>query len=153
MSAFRISLTLMLCLPVTLNAEAPPEWITQPIVIVELRSYGEQPQDMVELLLPFVANLGFTGTMNSTPLREAGINRAMLRYSDGDLIGFHRAFNCVVLEYFVTRPWRPLRGGPSSKERGQTFKTSLSSFLRGLPTPRLSTHYLDWGSTFCAHAP
>lgn len=153
MSALRICLTLMLCAPVTLNAEALPDWITQPVVIVELRSYGEQPQDMIELLVPFVANLGFTDTINSPPLRDAGINRAMLRYSDGDIVGLQGAFNCVVLEYFVTRPWRPLRGGPSSKERAQMFNASLTAFLRGLPTPRLSTHNLEWGSTFCAHAP
>jgi hypothetical protein len=131
----------------------PPDWLVQPVVIVELRSYREQPQDMIELLVPFVANLGFTDTITSPPLRDAGINRAMLRYSDGDVAGLQGAFNCVVVEYFVTRPWRPVRGGPSTKERAQTFETSLTAFLQGLPTPRLSTRHLDWGATFCTHVP
>jgi hypothetical protein len=153
MSILRVLLALMLCVaPITLNAEVP-DWLFRPVAIVELRSYGEQPQDMIELLVPFLANLGFTATITSAGIRDSGINRAMLRYSDSDVVGMRGASNCVVLEYFVTRPMRPLHGGPSSKERAETFTAALTLFLRELPTPRLSMRNLDWGAAFCAHAP
>lgn len=154
MNPLKISLIVMLTYPAVLGAEAPPEWIAQPVVIVELRSYGEQPQNLIELLVPFVVTLGFTDGNRSQALRDSGINQALMRSTDGDLVGLRGdSFNCVVVEYFVTRPWRPLRGEPSTKERGQSFKNSLEMFLRGLPTPRVSMHYMEWGSTLCAHAP
>ena len=139
----------------TLNAQAAPSgWeTTVPEVAIELRSYGEQPRDLVELLVPFVANLGFSVRVNSSSLRDPGINQALVRESDGDIVAlWGKGFNCVVVEYFVI--WqRNLKADSLAAKRAQIFETALDRFLRGLPAPRLSMHTLEWGSAYCPAQP
>lgn len=119
----------------------------QPDALVLLSSYGEQPNDLIELLVPFLAKRGFAADRprqvdpGGAALASFTNSAAVLALRDFIIAGGR--FNCVLVAYYSSsyeRLTRPANGVLRSAQ----FRIDLEAFLQSLPTPRVSTRDIDW---------
>ena len=136
-AALAAALLLVVVAPATSSLAEPGG-----LLALELRSYPEDPRDLVALLIPFLAKLNFAEKLPREPW-PGGIVRAFLLGTSGDIIDLTGQRGCVVVVLEATL----LPTGPEKRARSsrvQEFRTALHAFLGSLPTPRLSAKDVEW---------
>ncbi len=144
-----LAMTSLLASPPSATAPARPAPNAE--TVIELRSYGEYPRDMIELLVPFVARLEFA-EVRITTKSPPGVAAAAFVAADGDFLIVTGRFNCIVVAYFARWPYRTSRG-PTARDRADSFRAELDGFLARLPTPRLDWSEVIWGENHCQGMP
>ena len=122
--------------------------VTQPDALVLLTSYGEKPNDLIELLVPFLAKHDFA---MDRPRRIDDKGVASASFQNTDALGYDKDFivvagryNCVIVAYFSS-PYERLSRPVNGILRSAQFRVDLEGFVQSLPTPRLRTEDIVWG--------
>jgi hypothetical protein len=124
------------------DSAKPPPTPPQPDAAVEIRSYGEAPANLRELLIPFLARLDFGESKRYHFASDQHV-ASDFRRTDGDRVYMLGGSNCLVVGYFSTRhPATPAALSPS--DRAHRFIAELKDFLEALPTTRPIAHDTLW---------
>jgi hypothetical protein len=133
------------------SAAAPPSRPPPRVeLIFEIRSYGEQPRDIVALLVPFLAKLRFSRAQRPSSMKIPDGAEAFGRL-DGDFVITSGRFNCILIAYYSGYPGLG-PDGAVPKDRAGAFAANLLDFLDGLPTPRPQPRQVTLGSKYCSDA-
>jgi hypothetical protein len=120
-----------------------------PEVEVEIRSYGESPWALTDLLATFFAtrNFGFdrpNGTSDDGLFFAVFSNIAWDDPAHRDALLITGKFNCIAVTYYSMTYYSALRRrtytDPKGLDRASDLMVALKEFLRGLPTPRLEVN-------------
>lgn len=116
-------------------------------MVLEVTSYGEQPRDLLALLVPFFAKNLYANPLKLRPdmAQEA---TAAFEHPSGDFVVTSGRFNCVVVAYYSLLPGKDA-SGLIARERAGRFQLALMDFLEGLPTPRPVPREVTFGSQHC----
>lgn len=121
----------------------------QPDALVMLSSYGEQPNDLIELLVPFLARHEFAidrpRRVDDNGVATANFVSAASHAYGRDSIYVSGRYNCIVLAYYSS-PYERLRRPVDGIMRSAKFRMDLEGFVQSLPTPRLRTQDLTLGT-------
>ena len=135
--------------PFPVPKPAPPPAPLQPDALVEIRSYGEAANELIELLVPFLAKQHFGSDRPRRHDRTGVVSAVFVGPSrpgvGGDFIVTTGTYNCVLLAYYTApgeRSGRPADG----IGRAVQFRIDLEGYLRNLPTPRVATQDIAWES-------
>jgi hypothetical protein len=120
----------------------------QPDALVLLTSYGEKANDLIELLVPFLARHGF-GMVHPRHIDANGVATASFQSMKPmaygrDFIVVSGRYNCLLVGYFSSQVER-LSAPANGILRSVQFRVDLEGFVQSLPTPRLRTEDLVWG--------
>ena len=118
---------------------------------IEIRSYGERPRDLLALLMPFLAKREFS---RSDPISEETASEGSATFTgrNGNFLSTAGHVNCIVVVYLslsVAKGTRAL----NNAENFSAFRTALSDYLSGLPTPRPVPRDIEWGTKACVDTP
>jgi hypothetical protein len=144
----------LLVLPLAVSgAPAPPPPLPPQVeAVMEIRSYGERPRDLLALLLPFLGQRQFAPDSRRYLALAPRAEGSEVFYGPGeDFVVTAGRFNCIVVSYYSTRAVAAARRA-SPKERADRFRAALWDFLDGLPTPRPELREITWGSKYCTEA-
>lgn len=128
-------------------------------VTLEIRSYGEQPQELIELLVPFFAKYQFAETL---PRRPSGSGLAQAIFKSSNLPNSPSVpatiittgnFNCVAVDFYLMDPRRSIYR-PYRDKNVDLFRSRLVQFIFGLPAPQPTIREIGWTSADrCSGAP
>jgi hypothetical protein len=139
---YTAALMALLALVAAADSAKPRPTPPQADAAVEIRSYGEAPADLRELLIPFVARLDFAESKRYSFTAGQHLE-SEFRRPDGDRVYMLGGSNCLVVGYFSTRhPAIPPELSPS--DRANRFIAQLKDFLASLPTTRPIAYDTLW---------
>jgi hypothetical protein len=132
----------------TVLAADDPSASAQADTALEIRSFGEQAQSLLDLLTPFLANFNFSEAKRypTTDRRQVSV---LLQREDGDRVVVLGTFNCLIVNYFANRR-QNVAPKIGATDRANRFLEQLKGFLAGLPTPRPAFREVVSSQSWCA---
>ena len=122
--------------PATAPKQPPPP--PKPDAVVSIRADLERAENLIELLIPFLAKLDFAETRRRT-FATSGLVSVQFANLNGDWVWTAGRPNCVTVAYYAAHRAAPA-SGPSATGRAAAFQSRLTEFLDSLPTPRPRLH-------------
>jgi transposase InsO family protein len=143
----RLLLALSTLLPLA-AAAAPPLPPPNVEALMEIRSYGERPRDLLALIVPLLGQRQFApdSRRRAEVKAEGGETFA---HAGGDFVVTAGRYNCIVVAYY-TGSGRGTAIRKGARERAEAFRLALWDFLDALPTPRPTIREITWGSKYCS---
>ena len=128
-------------------------------VTLEIRSYGEQPRELIELLVPLFAKYQFAELL---PRKQVASGLAQAIFRSGVIANSASVpativamgnFNCVAVDFFLMDS-RGNYDRPYRDKNTDVFRSRLVQFIFGLPAPQPTIREISWTSADrCSGAP
>jgi hypothetical protein len=151
-SAFPPLILLLSVVPVAVSREADISHY-QPLVTLALRSYGEPPDALADLLDQYFYKHHMSPDHQRSVSADGSVYATYHAPSIFDEVAVKGQFNCIFVTYYswLMRFSPPTLEDSKATTRAAEFRGDLLAFLSSLPAPKIQVADVEAGAA-CEHA-